>query len=127
MDGLEERAYNKLAMDGIFDEKKATAEAKAIFEHNYLMPLEVVKHKLRYTVKLRGMLPTSTVPVTSSTILYPDMHQEGTNCNELILRTAEALNGETLKLFCLSILRNDMESRIKDVINKWDCLFLPDN
>ena len=79
-------------MDGIFDEKKATAEAKAIFEHNYLMPLEVVKHKLRYTVKLRGMLPTSTVPVTSSTILYPDMHQEGTNCNELILRTAEALN-----------------------------------
>ncbi|KAF8333732.1 hypothetical protein F5887DRAFT_993265 [Amanita rubescens] len=63
-------------------------------------PLEAVKHKPRHTVKLR------------------DMHKEGTTCDELIMRTSQALNGKTLKLFCLSILRNDMESRIKDVINK---------
>ncbi|KAF8334501.1 hypothetical protein F5887DRAFT_990881 [Amanita rubescens] len=100
MDGLEDRAFNRLAMDGIFDEEKATAEAKATFERNYLEPLEAVKHKPCHTIKLR------------------DMDKEGTICDELILRTSQALDGDALKLFCLSILRNDMESRIKDVINK---------
>ena len=119
MDGLEERAFNQLAMDGIFDEERVTVEAEATFERNYLKPLEAVKNKPRYTVKLRGMLLTSTVTVTSSTILHPDMDKEGTNCDELIMKTSQALNGKTLKLFCLSILRNDMESRIKHVINKW--------
>jgi hypothetical protein len=118
MDGLEERAFNKLAMDGIFDEEKVTGEANATFERNYLEPLEAVTHKPRYTIKLRGMLLTSTVPAISSTILHPDMHKEDTNCDKLIMTTSQALNGKTLKLFCLSILRNDVEICIKDVINQ---------
>jgi hypothetical protein len=105
-------------MNGIFDEEKVTTEAKATFERSYLEPLEGVKHKPRYTIQLCGMLLTSTVPVTSSTILHPDMDQEGTNCDELLMRTSEALDGKTLKLFCLSIIQNDVESHIKDVINK---------
>ena len=47
------------------------------------------------------------------------MDKEGTYCDELITKTSQALNRETLKLFCLSILRNNMEARIKDVINEW--------
>jgi hypothetical protein len=46
------------------------------------------------------------------------MNKEGTDCNELIMRTSQALNGSTLRLFCLSILRNGVESRIKQVINE---------
>ena len=56
MDGLEQRAFNKLAMDGIFDKNEVTAEAQAAFERNYLKPLQAVKHKPRYTVQFRGML-----------------------------------------------------------------------
>ena len=47
------------------------------------------------------------------------MDTEGADCDELIVRTSQALNGGTLRLFCLSILRNDIESRIKHVINLW--------
>jgi len=122
MDGLEDRAFNQLLELGedIPDEEKVTAEAKATFKCKYLEPLEAVKHKPRYIIELRGMLLISMVTVTSgsSAILYPDMHKEGTTCDELLVRTSQALNGKTLKLFCLSILRNDMESRIKDVIDE---------
>lgn len=118
MDGLEQRAFNKLAMDGVFDKEKVTAEAKATFERNYLEPLQAVKYKPRYTVQLRGMLLTSTAPATSSTVLHPDMHKEGTDCFDLIARTSEALDSKTLKLFCLSILRSDVEFCIKDIINE---------
>ena len=53
---VEQRAFNTLAMDGIFDKNKVTAEAEAAFERNYLKPLEAVKHKPCYTVQFRGML-----------------------------------------------------------------------
>jgi hypothetical protein len=46
------------------------------------------------------------------------MDKEGTDCEELIVRTSQALNGNTLRLFCLSILRNDVETRIKQVIKQ---------
>ena len=113
MDGLEQRAFNKLAMDDIFDKEKVAAEAEATFKRNYLEPLQSVKHKPRYTLQLRGMLLASTAPATSSTILHPDMHNEDTDCDELIVRTSQALDGKTLELFCLSMLRNNIESRIK--------------
>jgi hypothetical protein len=61
-------------------------------------------------------LVDDTVP--SSAIRHSDMNKEETDCDELIMTTSKALNGDTLKLFCLSILRNDVESRIKDVITK---------
>ena len=53
----------------------------------------------------------------NSAICYSDMDKEGANCDDLILKTSQALGSETLELFCLSILRNDVESRIRDVIN----------
>lgn len=46
------------------------------------------------------------------------MNKEGTDCDELMMRTSEVLDGKTLKLFCLSFLRNDVESRIKEAFNQ---------
>ena len=48
------------------------------------------------------------------------MDKEDADCNELIVRTSQALNDDTLRLFCLSILRNDIDFRIKHVINRWE-------
>ena len=47
------------------------------------------------------------------------MDKEGANCDVLIMDTSRALNGDTLRLFCLSMLRNDIESRIEQVIHRW--------
>ncbi|KAI0251028.1 hypothetical protein BJV78DRAFT_502167 [Lactifluus subvellereus] len=100
MDGLEERAFNELAMQDIFDEEKVKAEAAAKFKRNYLEPLQAVTHMPHSTVELR------------------DMHKPDTNCDDLLVETSRALDSKTLRLFCLSILRNDAESCIKDVITQ---------
>ncbi|KAN0109796.1 hypothetical protein V8E52_008902, partial [Russula decolorans] len=104
MDALDDEARNQLMWDDDVLPAKIKEEvpirAKAIFKKNYLERLEEVKHRPREVVQLRGM------------------DKEGTNCNKLIVRTSRALNGDTLRLFCLSILRNDIESRIKQVINQ---------
>jgi GTPase SAR1 family protein len=109
MDALDEKAFNELMLMEEDDDEEVPFEklkeqalirATAIFEEKYLGRLHGVKHEPRCVVQLR------------------DMDKEGTNCDELITKTSQALNGETLRLFCLSILRNNMESRIKDVINR---------
>lgn len=125
MDALDERAFNQLLNEGAsFEEadSKAPSLAKDKFERSYLRPLTVenVKNKPAYIVQLRGMLfrINSTGEPAQPFTTYPDMDKEGANCDELIMRTSQALNGNTLRLFSLSILRNDIESRIKHVINR---------
>ncbi|KIL65055.1 hypothetical protein M378DRAFT_162626 [Amanita muscaria Koide BX008] len=101
MDALDGEARSQLIWEKVpFRDIKEQVpiRAKAIFKKKYLQRLQEVKHKPRYIVQLR------------------DMNKKGTNCDELIIKTSQALNSATLKLFCLSILRNDVESRIKDVI-----------
>ncbi|KAM6495045.1 hypothetical protein JOM56_009668 [Amanita muscaria] len=101
MDALDGEARSQLMWEKVpFRDinKQVPIRAKAIFEKKYLQRLQEVKHKPHYIVQLR------------------DMNKEGTDCDELIMRTSQALNHGTLILFCLSILRNDVESRIKDVI-----------
>ncbi|KAF8511734.1 GTP-binding protein [Hysterangium stoloniferum] len=105
MDALDQEARNQLMFndDDLSREeieKKVPDLAEEIFQKKYLKRLNEVKHKPRYVVYLR------------------DMNKEGTNCDELIVRTSQALDRDTLKLFCLSILRINIESRIKQVINK---------
>jgi hypothetical protein len=46
------------------------------------------------------------------------MDKEDAECDSLLVKTAVALDGKTLNLFCLSNLRNDVESHIKNVINQ---------
>jgi hypothetical protein len=121
MDALDARAFNELMLDDVSYAKakeQAPARGQDIFEKNYLQRLEEVKHKPRFVVQLRGMLLLVDDAATRSAIRYSDMHKEGTNCHALIVRTSQALNRNTLELFCLSILRNNMESRIKQVINQ---------
>jgi hypothetical protein len=68
------------------------------------------------------MLPFVTslkIPATHWAICHLDMDKGDADCNELIARTAMALNGETLKLFCLSSLRNNVEAHLKHVIDQW--------
>ncbi|KAF8508995.1 GTP-binding protein, partial [Hysterangium stoloniferum] len=105
MDALDQVARNRLmfnddelSLEEI--EKQVPGLAEAIFQKEYLKRLDEVKHKPRYVVRLR------------------DMNKKGTNCDELLVRTSQALDRDTLKLFCLSILRIDIESRIKQVINE---------
>ncbi|KAF8523354.1 hypothetical protein BU17DRAFT_63922 [Hysterangium stoloniferum] len=105
MDALAQVARNQLMFN---DEELSCEEIEkqvpdlvaAIFQKKYLKLLDEVIHKPRYVLRLR------------------DMNKEGTNCDELIVRTSQALDRDTLKLFCLSILRIDIESRIKQVINE---------
>ncbi|KIL65046.1 hypothetical protein M378DRAFT_11140 [Amanita muscaria Koide BX008] len=103
MDALDGEARSQLVWEKVpFRDinKQVPIRAEAIFEKKYLQRFQEpeVKHKPRYIVQLR------------------DMNKEGTDCDDLITRTSQALNGATLKLFCLSILLNDVESRIKDAI-----------
>jgi len=104
MDALDKEARNQLMLDDDVPFEKINEKvpilAKTIFEKNYLQRLEEVKHKPRYVIQLR------------------DMDKEDTDCAELIMRTSQALDDDTLRLFCLSILRNNVESRIKQVINE---------
>ncbi|KAF8522583.1 GTP-binding protein [Hysterangium stoloniferum] len=105
MDALDQEARSQLMWndDDLSREeieKKVPGLAEDIFQKKYLKRLAEVKHKPRHVVRLR------------------DMNKEGTNCDELIVKTSQALDGDTLKLFCLSILRIDIESRIKEVINR---------
>jgi hypothetical protein len=121
MDALDDEAYNQLMWEDDVPPAKIKAEvpirAEAIFKKNYLQRLLQVKHMPRYVVQLRGMLlfvhDSNPRPMTHS-----DMNKEGINCNELIVRTSQALHGGILRLFCLSILRNDVVSRVKQVINE---------
>ncbi|KAF8514895.1 era-like GTP-binding protein [Hysterangium stoloniferum] len=105
MDALDQQARNQLMWDdddlSLEEiEKQVPALAKDIFEEKYLNRLDEVKHKPRYVICLR------------------DMNKEGTGCDALIVKTSQALDRGTLKLFCLSILRIDIESRVKQVINE---------
>ncbi|KAF8525276.1 GTP-binding protein [Hysterangium stoloniferum] len=105
MDALDQVARNQLMFNDDDLSCKEIEEqvpnlAKSIFRKKYLKRLEEVKHKPRYVVLLR------------------DMNKEDTNCDELIVRTSQALDRDTLKLFCLSMLRIDIDSRIKQVINR---------
>jgi len=102
MDVLIDEARNQLIGEEVpFEELQVQVpfRARAIFEKNYLRRLDNVKHPPHDVVQLY------------------DMDKEGANCDDLILKTSQALGSETLELFCLSILRNDVESRIRDVIN----------
>jgi hypothetical protein len=72
----------------------------------------------RKIVRLRGTLLLVDDTATRSAIRHSDMHKEDTDCDELIVRTSEALDRSTLRLFYLSILRNDIESRIEQVVNR---------
>jgi len=103
MDALDARAFNELILDDVpYAEAKMQARSRGedIFKTNYLQRLKMVKHRPRSVAELR------------------EMDKEGTDCDELIMKTSEVLNGKTLMLFCLSILRNDVESRIKEAINQ---------
>ncbi|KAN0118210.1 hypothetical protein V8E52_005471 [Russula decolorans] len=104
MDALDKRAFNQLLTEGVPVKEarsKAPSLAKDKFERSYLRPLkDEVKNKPAYVVQLR------------------DMHKEGANCDVVIRKTSHALNGKTLRLFCLSILRNDIESHIIHVMNR---------
>ncbi|KAF8526615.1 GTP-binding protein [Hysterangium stoloniferum] len=105
MDALDQEARNQLMWndDDLSREeieKQVPGLAEDIFYQKYLKRLDEVRHKPRYVVRLR------------------DMNKEGTNCDELIVKTSQALDRDTLKLFCLSILRIDIDSRIKQVINE---------
>ena len=120
MDALDRRAFNQLFNEGLpvkVARSEAPSRAKDKFERSYLRPLEDVKNKPAHVVQLRGML--FHINSTGDQLNHhPDMHKEGTNCDELIVRTAQALNGDTLRLFCLSTLRNDIESCIEQVIHR---------
>jgi hypothetical protein len=121
MDALDARAFNELMLDDIPYAKakeQAPARGEDIFEKNYLERLQGVQYMPRHVVRLRGMLLLVDDTATCSAIHHTDMHKEGTSCDELIMRTSQALDRNTLRLFCLSILRNDIESRIKQVINQ---------
>jgi GTP-binding protein EngB required for normal cell division len=103
MDALDHQAFEELLDGGVpVAEAKMQARARGedIFETNYRQRLEKVNHKPRSVVRLR------------------DMNKEDTDCDELIISTSKVLDGKTLKLFCLSFLRNDVESRIKEAINQ---------
>jgi len=103
MDALDGKAFNELLSRGLSITKAKTqahAHGMNIFKTNYLQRLDAVKHKPRSVVQLR------------------DMNKDGTECDELIVKTSSVLDGKTLKLFCLSILRNDVESRIEEAINQ---------
>jgi len=103
MDALDNRAFNELILDDVPRREakmQARARGEAIFKTNYLQRLEEVKHKPRAVVRLR------------------DMNKEGADCDELIMSTSDVLDDKTLKSFCLSFLRNDVEPRIKEAINQ---------
>jgi hypothetical protein len=121
MDALDDKARNKLMWEGVpfmKHNEEVPKRAKAIFEENYLQRLEDVTHKPRRVVQLRGKLLLVDDTPTHSAIRHSDMHKEGTNCDELIVKTSEILDRKTLELFCLSILRNDVESRIKEAVSQ---------
>ena len=121
MDTLDKRAFNELILDDVPYTKakeQAPARAKDIFEKSYLQRLQGVKYTPHKIVQLRGTLLLVDDVANYSAIRHSDMHKEGTRCDELIMGTSGALDGDTLRLFCLSILRNDIESRIKQVINQ---------
>ena len=120
MDALDDKAYNELLNNGASweeAEEKVASVAQDIFERKYLRPLEQVKHQPRAVVKLRSM-SLLVIMATFSIICHPDMDDPKTKCDQLLVATSRALNRETLRLFCLSILRNDVESRIQEVISK---------
>ncbi|KAF8514000.1 era-like GTP-binding protein [Hysterangium stoloniferum] len=104
MDALDQVARNQLMWnDDLSPEsikKEVPIRAEAIFKERYLKRLDEVKHKPRYIVKLRGM------------------QEWNASCNELVVKTSNALDRDTLNLFCFSILRNSIESRTKQVINE---------
>jgi hypothetical protein len=52
------------------------------------------------------------------------MNKPDKNCYELVIKTAEALNGQALKLLFMSAQRNNIEFTIKKVINE-SAGFLP--
>jgi GTPase SAR1 family protein len=103
MDALDEEARNQLLCEEVSFaklEEQVPIRAKVLFERNYLQLLDKVKHKPHYVIQLR------------------DMDKKDANCNNLILKTSEVLNDKTLNLFCLSIIRNNMETYIKYAINQ---------
>ena len=121
MDTLDKRAFNELILNEVpYTEAKeqAPARAKDIFEKSYLHRLKGVKYTPRKIVRLRGTLLLVDDVANCSAIRHSDMHKEGTRCEELIIGTSRALDGNTLRLFCLSLLRNNISSRIKEVINQ---------
>jgi hypothetical protein len=46
------------------------------------------------------------------------MHLPGKNCDELLKQTAEALDGEALKLLCISVQRNNLNLCIEYAVNE---------
>ena len=120
MDALDDKAYNELLNNGASweeAEEKVASVAQDIFERKYLRPLEQVKHQPRAVVKFRSM-SLLVIMATFSIICHLDMDDPKAKCGQLLVETSQALNREILRLFCLSILRNDVESRIQEVIAK---------
>lgn len=119
-DVLDDEARNQLQGEEVpFEEleEKIPIRAKFIFEEKYLPLLDKVKHKPHSVIQLRGM-SLFVDEATYSAICHLDMNKKDANCDDLILKTSLALNDKTLNLFCLSILRNNMKSNIKYVINQ---------
>ncbi|KAF8814006.1 era-like GTP-binding protein [Phlegmacium glaucopus] len=80
--------------------KNVPSLARAKFERDYLAPLKKVSHQPKNIVELR------------------EMNKPDKDCNELVIKTAEALDSQALELLIISAHRNDVEFSIKRVINE---------
>ncbi|KAJ7139163.1 hypothetical protein C8R44DRAFT_693595 [Mycena epipterygia] len=92
-DGLVNEAFTELLDDGLDPEdarERETDEAKKMLTNNFEKPL----------------MSTGFPP--SDHVRLDDMRAETSNCNELIDKTANALNDDTLKLLFVSVQQNNI-------------------
>ena len=49
------------------------------------------------------------------------MHKQDSRCGDLIEKTAEALNDDTLALMLLAVQRGNLAVSVKLALNRWVC------
>jgi len=103
MDALDKKEFSEQMNKGITIQEARNGVpylAKAKFEQDYLGPLNRVSYPPQCTVQLRNK------------------NKPNTDCDELIMSTAEALDSGTLKLLLLSAQRNKVELCIEQVVKE---------
>ena len=89
--------------------------AKRQFEEHYLHPLgdnvKYVQLESGFRVKCQGYKLTSHWYST-------EMHRQNADCNDLIEKTAEALNEDTVALMLLAVQNGNLELSVKVALNR---------
>ncbi|KAJ6455140.1 hypothetical protein C8R45DRAFT_846034, partial [Mycena sanguinolenta] len=104
-DGLIKEAYNELRGCGasITDAKnEATERAQTMLTSNFMDPLRKTKFRPSDFVQLDG---------NEILMIFPclDLRMKGSNCIELINKTANALAGDALKLLFVSVQQRNID------------------